>query len=560
VGLKLRQLGTWAVIVALSLPALAAERPGAISGYVRDGSGTPQMGAVVEIIGVAARTFTVFTDEAGFYSAKDLLPGFYTVKVSAPSFLTVWRDKVGLHPGSSARVDIKLNTLLNAMRVGPLRGGADDDDWKWTLRSVANRPVLRVLDDPASADNSDHDLKASLSFVAGSASAGYGRGSDMNTGFSVERSVFSTDHVALSGNVGYGDGAVPTGLVRAGYSHLLPDGSGPSMAIAVRRLAPSDPNLHNASLQAMALSASDNINVGDVVELQLGSEIQSIQFLGRATSFRPHGSMQVHISPNTVAGYSYTSALPGNRDESVLNPAAGDFDETDPRISVENFATKIERCRHQELNVSHRIGNTSLQAAVFADHVDNTALVGTGEVTAAGGYLLPDVYSGSFTYTGNTLKANGLRLVLERKLSSDMTAALDFSYGGVLDLAKPGVQLETAEQFIGNQRRQAVAAKLSGTVGRTHTSWAASYRWTNGQALTPVDMFNASPGQTGAFLNVFVRQPIPSLGFLPAHMDAVIDLSNLLAEGYVPVMAQDGQTVYLVQAARAIRGGVSISF
>jgi hypothetical protein len=43
-------------------------------------------------------------------------------------------------------------------------------------------------------------------------------------------------------------------------------------------------------------------------------------------------------------------------------------------------------------------------------------------------------------------------------------------------------------------------------------------------------------------------------------MDAVIDLSNLLAEGYVPVMGQDGQTVYLVQAARAVRGGVSISF
>jgi hypothetical protein len=73
-------------------------------------------------------------------------------------------------------------------------------------------------------------------------------------------------------------------------------------------------------------------------------------------------------------------------------------------------------------------------------------------------------------------------------------------------------------------------------------------------------MFNASPGQTGAFLSLLIRQPIPSLGFLPAHMDAVIDLSNLLAEGYVPVMGQDGQTVYLVQAARAVRGGVSISF
>lgn len=80
------------MIVGLSLPLCSAEplwaadRPGAISGYVRDSSGTPQMGAVVEIIGVAARTLTLFTDDAGFYSAKDLLPGFYTVKVSAPSF------------------------------------------------------------------------------------------------------------------------------------------------------------------------------------------------------------------------------------------------------------------------------------------------------------------------------------------------------------------------------------------------------------------------------------------------------------------------------------------
>jgi hypothetical protein len=112
------------VIVGLLLPLWAAEplwandQPGAISGYVRDSSGTPQMGAIVEIIGVAARTLTVFTDDAGFYSAKDLLPGFYTVKVSAPSFLTVWRDRVGLHPGASARVDVRLNTLLNAMRTG----------------------------------------------------------------------------------------------------------------------------------------------------------------------------------------------------------------------------------------------------------------------------------------------------------------------------------------------------------------------------------------------------------------------------------------------------------
>jgi hypothetical protein len=198
--------------------------------------------------------------------------------------------------------------------------------------------------------------------------------------------------------------------------------------------------------------------------------------------------------------------------------------------------------------------------AGFSDRVNNTALTGTGEVTSVGGFLLPDIYSGTYSYAGGTLDSSGVRVVLERKVCSDLTATLDYAYGGVLDLAKPDVELQDAQQWITTQRRQAVATKLSGTVSRTQTRWIASYRWTDGQALTPVDMFNASPGQSDPFLSLFIRQRIPTLGFLPAHMEALIDVRNLLAQGYVPVVGQDGQTVYLVQAARSIRGGVSITF
>ncbi|MGA9390961.1 MAG: TonB-dependent receptor [Candidatus Sulfotelmatobacter sp.] len=556
--MKIRQLKTWAVIVALSLPAWAADQPGAISGYVRDASGVPQMGAVVEIIGTAARTATVFTDGTGFYYATNLLPGLYSVKVSAASFLPAWYDKVGLHPGASTHLNVTLNTLLNAIRVGPLRGSADDDDWKWTLRSVANRPVLRVFDDPSSADKDDGDLKASLSFLAGSAAGGYGSGSDMSTGFSLERSIFSVDRVGLRGSVGYGDG-LPSAVLRTSYSHCLPDGSGPSMGVTVRRFAPSDPNLHDASLQALSLSAADDISIGDVLELKVGSELQSIQFLGRATAFRPYGSLDVHVSPNTVLRYGYATSLPDSRGDGLgLSPT--DLSDADPRISVSDFSMKLESAHHQELSVSRRIGKNNLQAAFFNDRVDNTALLGTGEVTAAGGFLLPDVYSGTFTYAGDTLDAHGLRVVLARKLYSDLTATLDYAYGDVLDLSKPDVQIQDTGKWLTTQRRQAVAAKFSGTVPRTHTQWIASYRWINGSALTPVDMFNASPGQSDAFLNLFIRQPIPTLGFLPAHMEGVIDLRNLLAQGYVPVIGQDGQTVYFVQSARSVRGGVTISF
>jgi Carboxypeptidase regulatory-like domain len=561
---KLRHFGSWAVVVALSLPVLAAERPGAISGYVRDASGIPQMGAVVEIAGSAARTLTVFTDGAGFYSATDLLPGLYAIKVSVPSFLPALREKVGLQPGGSVHLNITLNTLLNAIRVSPRVGTADDDDWKWTLRSVANRPVLRVLDDPASSssanvEQADHDLKASLSLLAGSAADGYGSGSDMSTGFSIERSIFSADRVGVSGNIGYGD-SLPTAVLRAMYSHRLPDGSGPSVAVTMRRFAATDPNLHYAALQSLAFNAAQDFTIGDALEIRVGSELQNVQFLGHVTAFRPYGAIDLHASPNTIVEYDYATSLPSSLDEKALDSAPADLSEAEPRISMTNFNTQLERAHHQELNVSRRLGKNNLQVAVFNDRVVNTALVGTGQVTSAGGFLLPDLYSGTFTYAGNTLDTRGLRVVLERKFCSDLTGTLDYAYGGVLDLSKPDVELQDAQQWITTQRRHALAAKLKGVLPATHTQWIASYRWASGQALTPVDMFNASPGQSDPFLNLFIRQPIPTMGFLPAHMEMLIDLRNLLAQGYVPVVGQDGQTVYLVQAARAVRGGVAITF
>ena len=110
------------------------------------------------------------------------------------------------------------------------------------------------------------------------------------------------------------------------------------------------------------------------------------------------------------------------------------------------------------------------------------------------------------------------------------------------------------------KNRHAISAKLTGTTPGTKTRWMASYGWTSGRALTPVDMFNASAGQADPFLDFFFRQPVPGTGGLPGHMDVVLEVRNLLAQGYVPVFSQDGRTVYLVQSARAVRGGVAFSF
>ena len=557
-----RKLGFLVVALGLVLPASAAGKPGSISGYVRNASGIPQMGAVVEVLGSAARTLKFFTDEHGFYSAAGLIPGLYSVKVSAPSFLPALRERVGLHPGSSVIVNVTLSTLFEAIQLTPRRGVGDEDDWKWTLRAASNRPILRMLDDgspvvASQAEKDDHDLKGSLSFVAGSPSEGYGGSSDMSTGFSVEHSIFSSGTLSLHGNVGYGSSS-PTAVLRTSYSHKLANGSEPEVAFTIRRLASPGVNLRNATLQALALTTSDEFSFGNILELKFGSELQTIQFMGRVNAFRPFGSADLHLSPNTVLEYQYASALPNSRLEKGFDSAPADLTESEPRVSIADFAPSLQRAHHQEVSLSRRLGKNNLQVAVYSDRVANPALTGVGDM-AANSEVLPDLYSGTFTYQGKDLQTRGLRVVLQRKLAADLTATLDYAYGGVLDLARTDVELEDARQWLDVERRHAVAAKLSGTVPHAQTHWIASYRWVNGQALTPVDMFNSSAGQADAYLNLFVRQPIP-LGFLPCRMEALIDIRNLMAQGYVPVVGQDGRTVYLVQSARAVRGGVAFTF
>jgi hypothetical protein len=206
------------------------------------------------------------------------------------------------------------------------------------------------------------------------------------------------------------------------------------------------------------------------------------------------------------------------------------------------------------------VGDTNLQVAMFTDHLRNAALTGAGDTASESADFLPDVYSGTFSYNGGSLQTRGMRVVVQRKIASDLTAIFDYSMGGVLDILGNDVAAQELREALRTQRRHAMTAKLQGRVPGANTRWIASYKWTSGRAMTPVDMFNASAGQSDPFLNLFLRQPIPCGSFLPGKMEALVDVRNLLSQGYVPVVGQDGRTLYLVETARAVRGGVAFTF
>jgi hypothetical protein len=557
----------WLLLLAtIAVPAFAGSNSGSVSGYVKNSAGVPQMGAVVELFTTGTTpAATLFTDPSGFFSASSLAAGIYHVKVTAPSFLPVLRENVNIRTGANMVVNVTLNTLYEAIQLAPARRqpGQDQDDWKWALRTMGNRPILRILDDgPVVVSKSEGDndkiLRARVAFIAGSEAEGSG-GAAGNTVFDLETSMFSSGTLDLNGNLAYNGESSPASVVRATYKRDLPNGSKAELSMTARRFAlPFDGTLPTA-MQAIAFSASDDFTLFDFAEVKLGSEYQSIQMFEREDAVKPFGNVDLHLGPDTILAYGYATTQPTMREAKGFDTAPADLSESGPRMSMINFNPMLERARHQEVSLTRHAGSkTTLGAAVFSDSISNPAINGVGEPDTTGGAFLPDLYAGTFTYTGRSFRSNGLRVLAQRKVLNDLTTTVDYSYGGTLDLPANSA-VDAAHDSMQQVKRHTIGCKVAGNIPVTHTRWIASYRWSSGPALVPIDSFNASVGQMDPYMNIFVRQPMPSWGFLP-KMEALVDVRNLLAQGYTPVIGSDGRMMYLVQTARAVRGGVSFSF
>jgi hypothetical protein len=561
-----RLLTCCVLVASLCAVASAGVNPGSISGCVKNTAGVPQMGATVQLVSATGQLQIVYTDVKGYFVLTGLIPGNYDLHVSAPSFVPTLREDVVLAAGTSKVLNITLNTLFEAIRMLPplKKGDTEDDSWKWTLRSTANRPVLRFDDDTAlivETQQEGQPLKGTLALMAGAASEGYGSASDLGTAFNVEQSIFHSGTLGFAGDLGYATGS-PDGVIRASYARDNHDGFQQSLSLIVRRFSAPDSVPHGGALDAVAMSYANGFSVSDFLDFQIGAEGQAIEFLGHeANAFRPNATADFHLGPNTILEYRYATSEPNTRASKGFDSAPADLSESGPRMSLVDGTPLLENAHHHEISISRRFGDDNkLQLAYYNDRIKDPALLGVGYVNPDAADVLPDVYSGTFSYNGGELRAQGVRFVYKHKINENLSATLDYSYGGVLELDQPNLNWTAVSDSLYHGWRHSAALKLNGGVPHCKTKWIASYRWTSGEALVPVDLFNASAGQTDPFLNLFIRQPLPHFHGMPGNMEALIDVRNLLAQGYVPVIGPDGNTVYLVQSARSVRGGLAFTF
>jgi hypothetical protein len=93
---------------------------------------------------------------------------------------------------------------------------------------------------------------------------------------------------------------------------------------------------------------------------------------------------------------------------------------------------------------------------------------------------------------------------------------------------------------------------------RSGTTMRAEYRWQPQESLTQVNAYNVDPNE--AYLSLCLRQRLGRGRFLPNGMDAVVEATNLLEQGYQPVLAPDGHTLFLAQVPRSIQAGLAFNF
>jgi hypothetical protein len=181
-----------------------------------------------------------------------------------------------------------------------------------------------------------------------------------------------------------------------------------------------------------------------------------------------------------------------------------------------------------------------------------------------GGDLLPDLFSGNAIFNAGNYRNSGYTASVTQNVGDNVSATVVYGTMGTLTAGKGELASGSPSELrsmIHTERQQAVTGRIAGTAPKTKTHVIASYQWMgDSRTVTPGWLYSTQSMRPLPGLNLYIRQPLPSIPFLPWRMEATADLRNLLAQGYLPLTTATGQQLVLVQMPRSFRGGLSFIF
>lgn len=544
--------------LAAGVPAALLAAPVTVSGKVTDSRGTAQMGAVVQLLfpdqSIAA---SVLTDERGQYRITGLLPGKYSIKAMNANYLPTLRENLRLR--TAVVVNLTLNSLYEVVQWLPTRSKGDDaslDDWKWTLRSAENRPLLRWLEDGPlvvvnQGDGKPSHLKARL--MASGQTGTFGEDGQFIRAEVEETPSQSRTLLARVDFEPNTDGEMQSEL---GFRQDLGlAGNVESVAAVALHPEITGPGSDAPGVDEAMIVAHEQMLFGDAVE----ADINSAQLMARmngngqtVSASLPAASIFYRRGDST---FSYRVATaPASADAASAGQGAL------PTLTARDGRLAIEHGLHQEFGWERRTNQSALQLSVYSDSITNPNLEAAPHFVAGSpiaGMVLYDPLSGLMHVAGANYSSAGIYASVERQLPRGNSVRLSYANGDALGMSPSAPSASLLPQTRG-RHAQMYSLSFSGTVEGTHTRWRATYRWQPDATLTAVAPYAIDT--VAPYLTLGFRQRItpPSQGV--AGVEALFDVNNLLAQGYHTWVAPDGSVLIFAQNERSLRAGLAFVF
>src|SRR5580692_4383279 len=262
----------FAVLIALGTASLCGAATASVAGLVRDSAGVPQIGAEVQLLGAdLSIVASVYTNGEGRFLISSLTPGRYVLKAMGPSFLPSQRENVRVHTGTI--VNLTLYTLYEVIQwlpADPRSGNAQKDDWAWTLRSAANRPLLRWLQDGplvVVSDGAGTHPKLMARLMATGQEGTFGE-----SGERISSSVEDTPSNSreLLARVDFTPGSDAGMESMLGFRQDL-GFAGSVQSVAAISIQPEIESLGGAGLNEVAVRSQETIHLGDMADAEVGT-------------------------------------------------------------------------------------------------------------------------------------------------------------------------------------------------------------------------------------------------------------------------------------------------
>jgi hypothetical protein len=407
---------------------------------------------------------------------------------------------------------------------------------------------------------------------------------DMGTQFAVSTSLYGKSELQFAGRLGQNLDAGTNNfaicaIYNPGAQLGLTNPPEVSLTISQVRMLPSAQGSDEGVLvlRSMSLNFYEQSDITDHIHAEYGVSSEAVDYVQHASRISPFvrltsdlGSVGTLIAaysdggrPDELTEHSVSkNAEPENLlDEDLAEPVNALA--RMPQMSFRNGDLELQRNQNLEAGYAKTSGSRTYAFSTFYERVSNGRINVAGDLSSLNSRdLLSDGVSTTSVYNIGKYQRDGYMASLDQRVGDKISIQAAYGLMGAFTVGDNilAESLDSKTSAFNAHDHNIATLGLRARIPKLGTRVAAHYGWADPHALVPQHTFTTQNLSFAPGLNIAVRQPLPNVFGFPGRLELTGDLRNLLSQGYLPIGTSGGQQLLIVEAPKAIRGGLSITF